>query len=59
MSRYLVIALWSMAHGFADLLVAGQFRTGGFDSPQAAVDAVLPGMIRRQFGTSHPEDPTL
>lgn len=53
-----VIALWSMAHGFADLLVAGQFGAGGFDSPHAAIDAVLPGMIRRQFGTSHPKDPT-
>jgi AcrR family transcriptional regulator len=49
-----VIAVWSIAHGFADLLIAGQLQPGGFESADAAIDAILPNMIRRQFGAATP-----
>lgn len=49
-----VIALWSMAHGFADLLIAGQLQAGGFESTDAAIDAILPQMIERQFRATNP-----
>jgi hypothetical protein len=43
-----VAALWSLSHGFAELLMAGQF--GPPDRALAHAEAMLPDMVRGLFG---------
>ena len=47
-----VVALWSMIHGVTELLISGQLDAGGYGSPEATLEAVLPPMISEHFSKS-------
>ncbi|MBN9317540.1 MAG: TetR/AcrR family transcriptional regulator [Devosia sp.] len=52
-----IAALWSLAHGFAGLMLAGQF--GPVATAAASLEALLPDMVRALFGlapANRPED---
>ena len=44
-----VIALWSMIHGAADLLVSGQLDASGLGSREAIAEVVIPLMLAEHF----------
>lgn len=52
----LVIGLWSIAHGFADLAVTRQLETGGPPGTTAAslIDGLLPALVRQFFASQPP-----
>lgn len=45
-----VIALWSMIHGAAALLISGQLDASGLGSREAIAEVVIPPMLAEHFG---------